>query len=1111
MVTTETLTVLVTDLVDSTAIASRLGPDDAEVFRRQHFTLLRRAVAAAGGSEVRGTGDGLLVVFPAATAALACAVDIQRRIDRVNRRSAQPAMVRIGLAAGDLARADPGQEGRDTTGRAIADAEVLCAAAGGGRILVSRAVQLLGRHRQELSWGDPAGVDGSAAGPAIELRWSPFAPGEGSPVPLPESLAGQRSTGFAGRADERAKVSAAFELVAAGERQVVLLAGEPGIGKTRVAAECAHELLAEGAVVAFGRCDEHLGQPFHLWVECLTHLVTHMPPELVAAHHDSHGGELARLVPLGPPGRPATPPARSADAETERYLLHAAVLDLLGRAAELGPVVLVLDDLHWADTPSLQLLVHLVRTGPAVLVVATFRDSDAEPNAAWADTLAVLHREHGVHQLTLRGLDDVELATLLEDLAGHGLPEGAAVARALHQQTDGNPFFVRELLRHLVENGSITQGDDGAWNVAPNLTLGGLPVSVREVLGRRVARLGPQVEQSLTVAAVLGREVDLAVLAEVLGEPAPGVLDRLDIAVAARLLVEVPTPIGHYRFAHALVQHVLHDGLGATRRGTWHRRVAEVLEARASTDRTITAAELARHWEGAYPPDPERAIRYDLLAGDHALELLAPADAVHWFGRALHQLDAAAGDTVARATALVGLGEAQRELGDAAFRTTLLDAAALAQRAGTTPVLVRAALANHRGFASSTGVVDTERVAVLEAALDRPGEIPAAERARLLSQLATELIYAADWDRRLALADEALAAARLSGDPATVAEVLQARGNTLHHPSTLADRRSGSAEALGLATTLDDPALEFWCHIRCAVVALESFDRDAVDTHLAASRAIAQRAGLPRLHWPLTWYEVTTAVLDGDLDAAERGLVRVLEVGRQTGQPDTSAIYGALALGVRDLQGRLGELVPLLEQVVAERPGVPGFRAELARAHLEQGERGRALELLATETTRGFAGPLNSSWLSGMVLWADAAARLEEPAGAKVLAERLAPYHDQFVFNAVSSIGAVGTALGLLHTTLGEYDVAEAHLRTAANGLTRLRASSYLARNRLAAVRLLGRRGAAGDVEAGRRAGEVLVALAAERGFVALERDARELLVALAGEVGAPQGAVTAP
>ncbi|MDQ1462516.1 MAG: hypothetical protein QOI08_4000, partial [Actinomycetota bacterium] len=733
------VSVLFSDVVDSTATAARLGPESAESLRRTYFGLLRSGVTAAGGTEVKSIGDGLMVVFPSVSAALACGVTTQQEIDRYNQVAAEPLRVRIGISFGEVDLIED-----DYFGTPVVEAARLCALAQGGQILTCELVRQVvgGRGDHEFVSLGPRELKGLPLPVEVcSVVWA-SAPG----APLPPRLDYDQAVRFSGREQQLETLNSALKEVRGGTSKLVLVSGEAGIGKTRLATELARGANDDGATVLYGRCDEDLGVAYQPWIESLGHLVCHAPDSLLAEYVEAHGGELLRLVPGLQARRPEVVAPPESDPEAERYLLFGAVTALLASASALAPVVLVLDDLHWGDKPTLLLLKHLVasRSVSRLLIIATYRDTDLSASDPLADVLADLRRESGVERLALSGLADFELIELLHVLTGHDVDDrGVEIAHALSRETDGNPFFMLELLRHFAESNVFVQRDDGRWTMQGEFTDLGIPQSIREVVGRRVARLGEGAVRALGAAAVIGRDFDLDLLDAITNAGEEELLDVLDAALQAGIVSEVTGAAERYTFSHALIEHTLYDDLSAARRRRVHLRVAEALEALPLDRRMHRVGELAYHWaEATRALDSAKAVDYARLAGERALAQLAPDEAVRWYDQALELLKQQP-DYAARTHAelLIGLGTAQRHGGDRAFRDTLLGAANVAATAGADDLLVRAALANSRGQVSSVNQLDTARVAVLRDAI-RVSEPHSSERARLLVLQATEMSHA---------------------------------------------------------------------------------------------------------------------------------------------------------------------------------------------------------------------------------------------------------------------------------------------------------------------------------------------------------------------------------
>jgi class 3 adenylate cyclase len=839
----DTVTVLITDLVGSTALGSRVGPTVADALRREHFGVLREAIEASQGREVKNLGDGLMVVFASASGGLGCAVAMQQAMERRNRFAEQPLHVRIGVGAGEATVEDG-----DYFGMPPIEAARLCDQAGGDGILASSLARWIAARHDGLSFDSVGmlelkGIPGPVE--AFQVGWEPLAE-----VGLPDRLTGVPEVSFVGREVERERLAQGWQAARAGRRQVVMVSGEPGIGKTRLATHAALRAHADGATVLYGRCDEDLGVAYQPWLEALRHYVSNGPKAVLREHVAANGGDVARLAPELGRRLDDVPAPQDSDPETERYLLFNAVLGLLQAAADRSPVVLVLDDLQWADRPTLVLLRHVIDHSAEVplLIVGAFRASELSNTDPLTALLADLRREDDtVSRLALDGLGQTEIVALLESVAGHELDEpGLALAAELRRETDGNPFFVGELLRNLRETGAIAQDSEGRWAVQREASKLGLPESVREVIGRRVGRLGEETRQTLAGAAVIGRDFELELLAAMSGEDEDLVLDRLDGAQAASLIVERAGQPGWFSFSHALVEHTLYEELGATRRARLHRRIAEALERQVGGDPGERIGELAHHWGQAVAPVAlSKAADYAERAGRRALEQLAPDEAQRWFEQAL-ELRAGQPESDAHRELLVLLGDAQRQAGDAGYRGTLLRAARLAEQAGDVDRQARAVLATWRGT-SSLGQRDDDLVTALEAAAEAlPTEDP--RRAAVLSQLAAELTFSAPLERRRALADEALTIARAAGDPRLLCDVLMHHTYATWVPHAIAELAPYLKEALAIADEIGDPWLRFRAAHRACFV-LEAGDLDGFDAcialhgrssagHTAAARAV---------------------------------------------------------------------------------------------------------------------------------------------------------------------------------------------------------------------------------------------------------------------------------
>jgi predicted ATPase/class 3 adenylate cyclase len=1089
----ETVSVLITDLVGSTGLASRLGPVAADEFRREHFGVLRKAIGAFSGQEVKNIGDGLMVVFQGAADAVACAVSIQQAMEQRNRGADEQLAIREGIALGDVTC----EEG-DYFGMPVVEAARLCDMAVGGQILTTEVVRMIDvRDEHAFSAVGPLKLRGFSEPVSIyEVGWEP-AGGWNGEVPLPPRLRGVPPVGYVGRVEERERVRACWEAAGQGFRHALLVSGEPGIGKTRFTTHAALEFHGEAAVVLFGHCEQELGTPYGAWIQLLSHLVENAPDEALSAYVERHGGELARLVPALTRRVPEAPPPRQTDPETERYLLFSAVVGLLDQAGTESPVVLVLDDLHWADHPTLALLRFVVAEthGVRLLILGTYRDSDLTRDHPLTEMLADLRREDGIERLGLRGLSEDEVVSLMEAAAGHDMDaRGRGLAREIAAETGGNPFFVGEMLRHLSESGALVHATDGRWQLLRKLDELGLPQSVREVVGRRVERLGEDCRTVLSCAAVIGRDFDIELLLRILRVDEDELIDLLDAAVEASLLQERPDRTGAFSFAHNLINHTLYEDLGATRRARLHRRVAEALEDLCAGNPGARVGELARHWTAATTPvDTGKALDYSRRAGEYALAKLAPDEAVRWFSQGLELLEKGAdSDPAERCELTIGLGDAQRQAGKPEFRETLLRAAGIAEELGDADRMARAALANNRGFASVFGAVDQERVAALERAIQLDRRSNPARCAELLALQSMELQFDPDHERRRELADEALALAREAGDVRILPYVLRDHFHATWSAYTLQARRDTVTEMLDLADRIDDPLARIWALDRQIHVAAESGELGQAEEASALLLALTEELGQPRLRWHATYYAAGLAEMAGDLEEADRLAEASARLGEQAGEPDTLMIYFGQICTIRVEQGRAREVVGMIEQATQANPGIPAFQAGLAAALCDLGREAEAASRLEEAAGRRFADiPLNQVYSTSFAMWARTAAEVGSERAAALLYDVMEPWRGGLVWNGSTGYGAAESYLGMLAATLGSHDRASEHFAAASRLHQREGVKGWEAQNLYYWARSLVSSGAAEEARA--TALEAL-ALARDNGYESRVRQAESIL-----------------
>jgi DNA-binding SARP family transcriptional activator/tetratricopeptide (TPR) repeat protein len=489
-------------------------------------------------------------------------------------------------------------------------------------------------------------------------------------VPLPALLSPREQSAFIGREQELGALRESWERTRSGERHLVFVAGEPGIGKTRLTREFAREAHGDGPVL-HGACQEGAPFSYQPFVDALRHYARESERDWSDLSLGPGGEELARLIPELGTERTAEP--APVDPETRRYMLFEAVSLLLADAAARAPVLLVLDDLHWADRATLQLLRHVVRAPVEVslLIVGTYRPADIESSHPLTELLAELRRDRLFERVSLRGLERDDVGELIAAHAGHDASAG--VVGAVHEQTDGNPFYIEEVLRHLIETGVLVERD-GSWASALKPEEIGVPEGVKEVLESRLARLSDNCRSVLSEAAILGREFSFEVLAAMADAGEDAALAALEEAIGAQLVLEQSErPESSHAFTHALVRETLYSGLSAPRRQRLHARAAAAIEDTQGED---ALALLASHYRLAGASgDVDKAIDYSLRAGGQAAFLSAWEEAAaHWEG-AIAVMERAGGRDSERAQLLVTVAELMLVIGDLDQRIAYLERA----------------------------------------------------------------------------------------------------------------------------------------------------------------------------------------------------------------------------------------------------------------------------------------------------------------------------------------------------------------------------------------------------------------------------------------------------
>ncbi len=846
---------------------------------------------------------------------------------------------------------------------------------------------------------------------------------------------------FVGRERELAQLGGALDDVLGGHGRLVLLAGEPGIGKSQLADELLRRARARGARVLVGRCWEAGGAPAYWpWVQSLRAYARELEPGDLRAQLGAGAPELSQLMPELRELIPELPEPPASPSEGDRFRLFEAASLFLRNATEARPVVLMLDDLHAADEPSLLLLRFVARelAGSRLLVLCAFRDVDPTLQAPLIATLAELVREPQTAQIELGGLNEPDLASYIE--RSTGIEPAPLLVQAIHAETEGNPLFVAEVVRLLDAEGGLTEA--GAHQR--------IPPGVRVVIGQRVGRLSDRCRGLLAPASVMGREFGLDTLAHMSELSGDGLLDVLDEALTERVVAEVPGSPGRLRFSHVLIRDTLYDELGSGRRLRLHQDAVAALEKAHSGDLEPHLAELAHHsFAAGAAGEPARAVGYARRAGDRAAAQLAFEEAVRLYEMALTLV----GEDRARCELLLALGDAQGRSGDTpGLKDSFRRAADLAERLGLAEELARAALGYGGRLLWEVSRGDTDHVPLLERALAALGSGDSELRVRLLARLSGGPLRDTSYpsERRRSLSEEALAMARRLGAPGTLAYALSGYIAANHAPDFAERQVTLGTELIQLSLETGDRerAAEGYEHRATALIELGEMRRAKAD--FAALATTAQELRQPSQEWFVEVYGALVDLLEGRLAEAERSIEAALRVGERAQSWNAAVSYGLQLYLLRREQGRVSEIEDLVRRSVEEYPGYPIWRCVLAHMAGELGYVPEARAVVAALAADDFASvPFDEEWLVSMSLIAETTCALGEAELAEALYERLLPYADRVAISYPEvSCGAVARYLGLLATTAGAWDDAEQCFRQAVEVHERIGAESWLARTR---------------------------------------------------------------
>jgi class 3 adenylate cyclase/tetratricopeptide (TPR) repeat protein len=1017
-------TFVFTDIVDSTKRHDALGDEAAQEILRVHNALMRVEIARFGGSELKTMGDGFMIAFRSVTAALGCAVAVQRAITRHNHEHPDRSFfVRIGLNAGEAI-----EEDGDFFGTPVIIAARIAALAGAGEIITTAAVKQLAEGMRGIEYEEKGEVQLKGLSQPYLLYYVLTGTVE---APVRAAL---RRPEFVGRHKELEELKASLQAVAGGRGLCPLIIGEPGAGKTRLAEEAAQQALSQGYRVWRGRCySTEGGLPYMPFVEMLREYIQHRPDDVLEDELEDDAAEIARLVPelarrlpLPAGGGPMPP-------EQERFRLLEAVRRLLERLARRRPLLLAIDDLQWADSATCILLRHLAPTvaRTSICIMGTCHSDKLPAGHPLTDVLGEFGRLQIYQRIALPGLGSEEVQKLLSFIGGAGPPE--EVVELVHGQTEGNAFFLTELINQLNAEGRLFDSE-GGWQRHFSAEEWDIPESIRVVIQRRLGSLGEEARRLLSVACVAYKDFTFELLETVTNMTPDALLDGLDDAMRTGVVDETEKAAARYRFAHELTRQSLYEELSPVRRQRHHLRLGEAIEEVIP----LEPEAIAHHFlnAGAAVPE-EKTRRYLILAGDKATTSAAWEEAARYYQRALEIGDGL--PPLERADLQRRLGLARSGAGDWEEAVAGLSEAMILfeeigerEQVGWIGYLLRRLYGARGQF--------TEASAVVQRSLAFLGDADSEVRSRLLAQGGFFSGAFGNETEADNLLEQSMQMAERLENPAAIGFAHYTRGIHCMSYSHLAQ----SADSLGKGAEWSLKANDLW-----TASLSSSFRRRMLfslgevgqaEEAMDEQEKLARRAGNFLASCETKWLSSTIACLHGDLEHAETLATEVLGLIETSGAH--SGMPGALInlAYIRFLQGDapnsdnlLLRAIDAYDQMSAAPTDDPRPVLLLLRALTGPAEQGLAV-LPTYERYFRFEDPWTASLGEARLTLATALVALDEKDLACSLFEPLKEWtrSSGYVLTGLASIPQlVSRALGMLAEVRGAPDEAGAYFDTA--------------------------------------------------------------------------------
>jgi predicted ATPase len=896
---------------------------------------------------------------------------------------------------------------------------------------------------------------------------------------------------FIGREQETKELRVALNETLAGKGHLFMLVGEPGSGKTRMTEQLATYARLCNAQVLTGRCYEGEGAPaFWPWLQIVRSYAQEMEPQKLLSTMGPGAADIAQVVSEIKerlPDLPAPPPL---EPEQARFRLFDSVTTFLKNASKLQPLVVILDDLHWADKPSLLLLQFLARElkDASILVIGTYRDMELGRQHPLSQTLGELSRQGLSARIVLRGLTEQDVARFIEMTTG--IKPQEKLVRTVYQQTEGNPFFLSEIVRLLVVEGQLER---------PQVTTASgvrIPEGVREVIGRRLDQLSDECNRILTTASVIGREFSLDALEPLSDISGDQLLELLDEAMAARVINELPQAVGQYSFVHALIRETLYDEISTARRVRFHRRIGETLEQLYGNSPDSHLTELAYHFFQASPAgNGDKAIDYAIKAARRATTLLAYEEAAGHYehARVVIELQDEV-DQEQRGEMSLALGEAYTKAGNnAKAREAFLQAADIARKRGAPEQLARAALDIGMGMAGS-GKVDEVQVSMLKEALSALSEEDTAMRARLLAQLSLALYYSPEL--RDDLNHQAVEMARRVDDPEATVAALYGKHLILEGTPSVEERLAVATEILGIAERGGNKEMEVQIRYRRILDLMELAEMPAVDAEIEAYARLAEELRQPRYLWVTPFLKGSRALSEGRFEECAQLARQAMAIGQRAQDPTAPLMFETLINVLRMVQGQVEDREQAILRYIENFPEIPSMRATLANLYFRLGRREDAHREFDQVAAHDFATlPRDTSWVVTMANLAYVCSYINDVRRAAILYDQLLPYAPRqcVIGGAAIGTGSILRFLGILATTLSRWEAAVAHFEGALLMNARIGAIPFAALTQQEYGAMLLKRGEPGDRKKAHQILDQALATGNEIGMQGLIRDVNAL------------------